>query len=270
MGRWTEYISRFHHERPGLATEVLARCRAGEHNPHTWLARAVSGSSRRVVDIGCGSGPMSRMLERDGGTVLGLDLSWEEIQTAHRLGPGPFVQANGLALPVGSGAVDAVISSLALSVIEDTGALLDEVARVLRPGGMFAAITPTYRPINVTDMKLLGPLTARLKGPPRFPVRLDMRMGPILLEHGLKKIEDARERYYFDVSNLEDAEALLNALYLPTIGDFSVRRAAAWLAKRAADEGEPVRVPIPMRRVVAIKMRAEESSTEGPGTEAPN
>lgn len=254
MGQWGEYISRFHHERPGLAAEVLGRCHAGEHNPHTWLARAVSGSSRKVVDIGCGSGPMSRVLEHEGRMVLGIDLSWDEIQTAQRLGPGPWAQADGLALPVADGAVDAVISSLALSVIEDTGALLDEVTRVLRPGGMFAAITPTYRPINVSDVKLLGPLTARLKGPPRFPVRLDMRMGPILLEHGLKKIEDARERYYFDVYTREDAETLLNALYLPTIGDFSVRRAAAWLAERISGD-EPVRVPIPMRRVVAIKLR---------------
>ena len=254
MAQWHDYIDRFHHERPGVAAEVLGRARAGEHSPHTWLARAVSGSSSKVVDIGCGSGPMSRMLAREGRTVFGIDLSAHEIEEAAALGPGPWARADGLHLPVGDAAVDAVISSMALAVIEQTGALLDEVARVLRPGGMFAAITPTYRPINITDMRLLGPLTARLKGPPRFPVRLDMSMGPILMAHGLRKIEDARERYYFDVASLEDAEMLLSALYLPTLDVETVHDAAEWLVGRVKD-GVPVRVPVPMRRVVAIKPR---------------
>ena len=197
---------------------------------------------------------MSRMLTREGRTVFGIDVSMAEIQEAQALGPGPWARADGLHLPVGDAAVDAVISSMALAVIEKTGALLDEVTRVLRPGGMFAAITPTYRPINISDMKLLGPLTARLQGPPRFPVRLDMSMGPILMAHGLRKIEDARERYYFDVATIEDAEMLLNALYLPTLGGDKVRDAASWLVGRVKD-GVPVRVPVPMRRVVAIKPR---------------
>lgn len=252
MAQWHDYIDRFHHERPGVAAEVLGRARAGEHNPHTWLARAVSGSSTKVVDIGCGSGPMSRMLAREGRTVLGIDLSMDEITEAKRLGPGPWARADALHLPVADGSADVVVSSMALAVIEQTDDLLDEISRVLRPGGMFATITPTYRPINVRDMLLLGPLTARLKGPPRFPVRLDMSMGPLLAAHGLKKIEDARERYYFEVTNRADAETLLNALYLPTVGDQSVQDAAAWLVNRIKD-GEPVKVPIPMRRVVAIK-----------------
>lgn len=197
---------------------------------------------------------MSRMLAREGRTVFGIDLSMDEIREARMLGPGPWARADALHLPVGDNAIDAVISSMTLAVIQETGDLLDEIARVLRPGGMFATLTPTYRPINITDMRLLGPLTARLKGPPRFPVRLDMSMGPLLLAHGLRKIEDARERYYFDVRTLEDAEKLLNALYLPTLGDQTVRDAAAWLVGRVKD-GEPVRVPIPMRRVVAIKPR---------------
>lgn len=254
MAQWIEYISRFHHEHPGVAAEVLGRCRAGDHSPHNWLGRAVSASSNRVLDIGCGSGPMSRELAREGRTVLGIDLSMNEVLEAQKLGPGPWARANALQLPVADQSLDAVVSSMALAVIHPTGELLDEVRRVLRPGGMFAATVPTYRPINPGDMKLLGPLTARLEGPPRFPVRLDMSMGPTLLQHGLRKVEDARERYYFDVRSLEDARTLLGALYLPTVSPKRVDDAAKWLVGRIGDDGA-VRVPIPIRRVVAIKPR---------------
>ena len=252
MAQWIEYIDWFHHERPGVAAEVLSRCRGGDHSPHSWLSRAVSASSNRVVDIGCGSGPMSRMLVREGRTVLGIDLSMNEMLEAQRLGPGPWARADALRLPVADASVDAVISSMALAVIQPTTALLTEIARVLRPGGMFAGITPTYRPINITDMRLLGPLTLKLGGPPRFPVRLDMSMGPLLAESGLRKVEDARERYYFEVHSLEDAELLLHALYLPTNGEAKVGEAARWLVDQL-DGKESVNVPIPIRRVVAMK-----------------
>lgn len=252
MSAWLEYLERFHRERPGVAAEVLGRCEAGGDSPHTWLARSVSASSTRVLDIGCGAGPMSRELAREGRTVIGLDLSENELDEARRLGPGPWVRADALHLPLADGSVDAVVSSMALAVIEDTSTLLDEVNRVLRLGGMFAATVPTYRPINTTDMRLLSRLTMKLGGPPRFPVRLDMSLGPLMAAHGMRKVEDARERYYFTVRSRADAELLLQALYLPLTGQERVAEAADWLVSQVARTGS-ARVPIPIRRVVAVK-----------------
>ncbi|MGA4507986.1 class I SAM-dependent methyltransferase [Propionibacteriaceae bacterium G1746] len=255
MADWIDYIDRFHHERPGVAADVLGRCRAGNHSPHQWLARAVSSSATRIVDVGCGSGPMGRTLAAEGRTVLGIDLSMNELRHATKLGPGPWARADARVLPVADGVADAVVSSVALAVIQPTGDLLDEVARVLRPGGLFAGIVPTYRPLNVDDLRLVSQLTARLAGPPRFPVRLDMSMGPLLAAHGLRKVEDARERYYFDVNGRADAEQLLHALYLPR--GAQVKRVSAvvdWMEERIADHGT-LRVPIPIRRVVAVKQR---------------
>ena len=274
MADWTDYIDRFHHERPGVAAEVVSRCRAGEHNPHTWLARAVSASSTTVVDIGCGSGPMSRMLARDGRTIVGIDISASELAEAKRQGPGPWVMADGRTLPIQDGTVDAVVSSVALAVIQPTGDLLDDVARVLRPGGMFAAIVPTYRPLNVSDLRTVGRITAELGGPPRFPVRLDMSLGPLLAQHGLRKIEDARERYYYDVTSRDDAQRLLRSLYLPTVDQQRVADAADWMVSTLAQH-RVLRVPIPFRRVVAVKIgnsgaQAAVDQTSAPGTEAPH
>ena len=252
MATWIEYLERFHHERPGVAAEVLGRCTAGGDSPHVWLSRAVSASSTKVLDIGCGAGPMSRRLAADGRMVVGLDLSRNELLEAKRLGPGPWVRGDALALPVADESMDVVVSSMALAVIEDTPKLLDEVCRVLRPGGMFAATVPTYRPINTRDMRFLSGLTMKLGGPPRFPVRLDMSLGPLLLAHGLRKVEDARERYYFEIRTRADAELLLRALYLPITDEHRIEDATEWLITHLARKGV-LQVPIPIRRVVASK-----------------
>lgn len=253
MPHWDDYLHSFHLERAGVAAEVLGRCLAGGDSPHMWLARAVSSSSMRVLDLGCGSGPMSRVLQREGRTVVGIDVSLAELREARRLGPGPWARADARLLPIADGSVDAVVSSMALAVIEPTGALLDEVTRVLRPGGMFAATTATYRPINAADAKVVSQVTMRLGGPPRFPVRLDMALGPLLAAHGLRKVEDARERYHFEVTERADAEQLLRAMYLPNASPRRIARAVDWMAAEVERRGEPLQVPVPIRRVVAIK-----------------
>ena len=68
------YLADFHRERAGVVEAVLSRALAGDHSPYRWLARAVSATATVVVDLACGSGPMSRELAQPGRTVIGLDL----------------------------------------------------------------------------------------------------------------------------------------------------------------------------------------------------
>ena len=72
----------------GVAEAVLSRALAGDHSPYRWLARAVSADAKVVVDLACGSGPMSRELAQPGRTVIGLDLSEHELALAAGAGPG--------------------------------------------------------------------------------------------------------------------------------------------------------------------------------------
>ena len=252
MREWREFVDAFHDERAGAAADLLSRCLAGGESPLRWLARSVSDASTKVLDIGCGAGSMTRVLAREQRTVVGLDLSEAELHEAARRGGGPWVRADAMRLPIATGSIDAVVTSMGLAVIQPTESLLDEIARVMRPGGMFAGTVPTYRPVNRSDMALMSRLAWLLGGPPRFPVRLNMSLGPLLMAHGLRKVEDARERYYFSIRTRADAHVLLRALYLPSASDSRIRRTEDWLTARAEECG-PVKVPIPFRRVVAIK-----------------
>ena len=256
MPHWTQefadYLDQHHQEHPGLVEEVLRRSLAGQHTPYSWLARAVSSRALTVLDIGSGSGAMSRDLARPGRVVIGLDLSADELRQAASRGPGPWVRADARRLPLADASVDAVVSTLGLAVIHPLESWLDEVRRVLRPGGLLAALTPTIGPMSPADMRVAVHLLRTLRMAPVFPVGIELASRQVLGESGLRKIEDNRERYRFVVRSRADADLLLSALYLPGIAERRLERAAAWLARGVARAGE-VSVPIPMRRIIAMK-----------------
>lgn len=100
------------------------------------LAGAVAG--RRILDAGCGSGPLFAALRDRGAVVTGFDSSATMLELARRrLGGDADLHLADLGgpLPFGDGAFDDVIASLVLHYLEDWTAPLAELRRVLRPGG---------------------------------------------------------------------------------------------------------------------------------------
>ena len=76
----------FHRERAGIAEAVLSRAR---WRPFAVPLAGPSGvrNASTVLDLACGSGPMSRELALPGRTVIGLDLSEHELALAADRGP---------------------------------------------------------------------------------------------------------------------------------------------------------------------------------------
>jgi SAM-dependent methyltransferase len=104
------------------------------------LAGEVAG--RRILDAGCGSGPLFASLCNRGATVTGIDSSAKMLQLARqRLGDSADLQLADLRnpLPFSDGAFDDVIASLVLHYLEDWTAPLAELRRVLTPGGRLIA-----------------------------------------------------------------------------------------------------------------------------------
>lgn len=250
---WKSYIAQFHRDRAGVAEAVLSRAMSGDHTPYRWLARAVSPEASTVLDLACGSGPMSRELEQPGRTVTGLDLSANELGLAAERGPGPWVRGDALALPFADKSFHAVTSSMGLVVIQPLSELLEEIARVLKPGGVLAAIAPALRPLGPKDVRVLSRVTTRLRAKPQFPGPVELAgFTKTLQQHGLRRVEDARERYRFTVRDRADAVLMMSALYLPQTRSSRIEAAIEHLEDRVAKKG-PVDLTIPMRRVVAIK-----------------
>jgi ubiquinone/menaquinone biosynthesis C-methylase UbiE len=106
------------------------------------LALAGDVAGRRILDAGCGAGPLSAALRDRGAIVTGFDKSAGMIELARRrLGDDADLRVADLAgpLPFPDDAFDDVTASLVLHYLEDWGPALAELRRVLKPGGRLIA-----------------------------------------------------------------------------------------------------------------------------------
>lgn len=95
-------------------------------------------SGRHVLDIGCGTGRVSRIaLERGASSVVGVDLSSSMLDEARaRSGRSvEFLPGDVCALPFEASTFDVLTCALVLGHVERLGNALSEMNRVLRPGG---------------------------------------------------------------------------------------------------------------------------------------
>ncbi|WP_144122670.1 class I SAM-dependent methyltransferase [Catellatospora sichuanensis] len=100
------------------------------------LAGDVSG--RRILDAGCGSGPLSAALRAKGAVVTGFDVSAAMVDLARqRLGEDADLHVADLSepLPFADAEFDDVVASLVLHYLQDWSGPLAELRRVLKPGG---------------------------------------------------------------------------------------------------------------------------------------
>jgi SAM-dependent methyltransferase len=122
---------------------------AGEH------ARARSSLELRagqvVLDLACGPGNFTRRfapLVSPGGLVVGLDFSPTMLARAMADTGSPavvYVRGDATALPFRDGVVDAVCCFAAIHLFPDPERALDEIVRVLMPGGRVAIFTTRRR-----------------------------------------------------------------------------------------------------------------------------
>ena len=134
-----------------------------------------------------------RELAQPGRTVIGLDLSEYELALAADRGPGPWIRADALQLPFGDECIDVVTSSMGLVVVQPMTRVVEEVARVLRPGGVLAAIAPAIRPLGPRDLRVLTRINGRLRTKPQFPGPVELTgFAKTLAQHGMRPVEDAR------------------------------------------------------------------------------
>jgi len=105
------------------------------------LLVAAVGRGKRVLDLGCRSGALTRHF-LEGNSVVGLDVDANALEKAAALGVEP-VQANvEETLPFDDGSFDAVVAGELLEHLQFPDALVAEIRRVLLPGGVLAGSVP--------------------------------------------------------------------------------------------------------------------------------
>lgn len=161
-----------------LANMVPARLRHFERVVPEW-------SGRRVLDLGCAGGFMAEALARRGAAVIGVDPARQAVASAraHAAAEGlaiDYVVAAGEALPLAEESVDAVVCVDVLEHVADLDAVLDEVRRVLKPGGwfLFDTINRTWLARLVVVLgaeRVLGLLPRGTHDPSKFIAAADLR-----------------------------------------------------------------------------------------------
>jgi SAM-dependent methyltransferase len=101
-----------------------------------------AGPGPEVLDAGAGQGTLSAKLAALGFQVTSSDASPTAVAVLREHAPGPVIEADVTSLPFESQSFDAAVLGEVLEHVEDDRGALEEVARVLRPRGVFALSVP--------------------------------------------------------------------------------------------------------------------------------
>lgn len=109
-----------------------------------------------LLDLGCSTGAVSAPFIAEGWTVYGLDVATAPLRQARSAGVKAVVGEVGQSLPLATATCDAVLAGEIIEHLVDTDAFLQEVYRVLRPGGALILTTPNLASLENRLRLLLG------------------------------------------------------------------------------------------------------------------
>jgi ubiquinone/menaquinone biosynthesis C-methylase UbiE/glycosyltransferase involved in cell wall biosynthesis len=132
---------------------------------HRYLVAREYAKDKDVLDIACGEGFGSAILANAARSVIGVDIAADAVKHAsirYRLDNVQFQQGSCAAIPLDSDSIDLVVSFETIEHHDAHKAMMAEIKRVLRPGGLVIisspdkkeySILPNYRnPFHVREL----------------------------------------------------------------------------------------------------------------------
>jgi malonyl-CoA O-methyltransferase len=119
------------------------------------LQQTAGMTPARMLDLGCGTGYCAAKMQRQFplAELVAIDLAMPMLGIAAGTVPGAtLVCADAQALPLAGDAFDLVVSSLTLQWCADPHPVMQELGRILKPGG--TAVVSTFGPASLDTLRL--------------------------------------------------------------------------------------------------------------------
>jgi 2-polyprenyl-3-methyl-5-hydroxy-6-metoxy-1,4-benzoquinol methylase len=188
------------------------------------------GRAGRVLDVGCYIGVVGQLMKALGNDVYGMDAFAHGVELAKQRGVKAVVAAADARFPFEDGFFDAVYSMDVIEHIVDTDLYVNEMKRVLRPGGALVITTPNMASLGRRLYLLFGLnpyLEASLTYPPWVSGHVRFFTRSLLVDYlkymGLKIVEARADAVVFSPSGRFHSRAL--ARLLPNLGRNTIVKA---------------------------------------------
>lgn len=105
------------------------------------IARANVRAGERALDLAAGTGDVAFAAAAKGAKAVGLDITHRMLQLASaKASAAQFITGDMASLPFASSSFDLVTTSYGLRNVPDLNTAIDEIARVLKPGGRLLSL----------------------------------------------------------------------------------------------------------------------------------
>lgn len=162
-------------------------------NRCAFVVRHAGRPAKRILDVGCATGYIARLLTEVGHRVTGIELNAQMAEQARSLGIETLEHDLEEPLPLPDESFDVVHACEVIEHLYDTEGLLRELFRVLVPGGVLILSTPNLNSLGNRARVLLGrPL-------PMWGAFLDDRHGSHIRVFNRAKVVQLLDRTGFRV-----------------------------------------------------------------------
>jgi SAM-dependent methyltransferase len=160
-----------------FTAEYLEHTRRGMWEETAALAPLSLDSRERVLDVGCGTGELTRVLDRETpGEVIGADADTGLLEAARDQTGLPLVAADATRLPFPDDTFDLVVCQALLINLPEPAAALAEFARV--SSELVAAVEPNNADVEVSStVEAEERLEARVRAAYLSGVETDVALG---------------------------------------------------------------------------------------------
>ncbi|GMR04542.1 MAG: hypothetical protein BMS9Abin23_0440 [Thermodesulfobacteriota bacterium] len=186
------------------------------------------GTGKRVLDIGCRDGIVSSLIKERGKNVYGIDISLNAVELTKKKGIEAYHVKEEESFPFENDFFEAVFAGEVIEHVLDTDKFIEEIRRVLSPGGVLVITTPNVATFGRRILLLFGrnplletTLRERDAGHIRYFTRGCLKK--LLEEHGFEVTRFTSETVNFDGGG-RFRSALLARIF-PTLGRSLIMKA---------------------------------------------